>query len=457
MKPALPFAILGAAALLGALTLERADAKSFLSPSHDGSVKVTADLEQTKLLAGQTGETFARIILTGKDAPRKTERVPVSLTLIIDVSGSMAGDKIENAKAAASAALDQLLPGDVACVVAFSSSAELVVPRVEVGRDSIEQARAKIAALHSGGGTNMRHALDTGRTAAESLFGQTRTNRVLLLSDGRPDSARGLVEQVAEMSRRNILTTTIGIGRDYNEDLMAKLADAGLANYYFVEYASQMAQIFATELKDIGAVVAKEAVVTIALKDGVEVLDVYGYRFSRGERVVAIPVGDIYAQKSADILAKLRVPARAGKSELVEVKVSYHDALQNTARRVSRPLLAEFVTDEATALASYVPAVRAKTQAVRTAETLEKASAAFARGDRIGGRQMIAAQAASNAAFSGSAKVKGSSYADDAKKMNEVLDGLAQEAEAPAVDFNVMQKKAKRRARLYKRGSKLAK
>lgn len=450
MKRSIPFLALGLVAVTGFLL---SGAPAVGQPTEDdgsGSVRVDAQLEHGKLLAERGGETFARIVLEGRATPAPTDRVPVSLTLVIDQSGSMGGQKIEHARRSAITALEQLLPGDRATVVAFSDGARVLVDRVVIGEQSLDGARRAIQALRATGGTDMVAGLDVGGRQARKLAAGDRTNRLLLLSDGQPNTEQGLKEQVQALARQGILTTTLGIGRDYNEDLMSRLADAGLGNYYFIERPELTASIFEKELKTLAAVVAKEAVVTISLKNGVKVEEVFGYDISRGRDVVAIPVGDIYGGRKSDILARVRFPAAVeGKAELLEVKVTYHDALASKARKVSLPLAAVFTRDEAEVTASVVPEVTEKAEKVRTALALEKATEAYAKGDRAAAQRIAAEQKARLSALKG--RYQGTPIATSADALESQLDELQAEAEAPAADSKVYSKKAKAAARAYKK------
>jgi Ca-activated chloride channel family protein len=454
MKPYFPFAAFGLAAAAGFLgmgqpALSQSNPGTARATSAEGSVQVVAQLEHEKLLRSG-GETFARIVLEGKAAPTTQERLPVSLTLIIDQSGSMSGEKIEHARRSAVAALEQLRPGDLATVVAFSSGARVLVDRLHIGDDNLDAARRAILRLPATGGTDMVSALNVGGAQARKIFADSRTNRILLLSDGQPDTQAGLREQVAALAQAGMLTTTLGVGRDYNEDLMSRLADAGLGNYYFIERPEMTASIFEKELKTLASVVAKEAVVTIALKDGVFVDDVVGYEFSRGKEVVAIPVGDIYSERKSDILAKVRFSgAAAGKTELLEVKVTYHDALAGAARRVNLPLAAVFTENQQEVVASAVPEVVEKAEKVRTAKALEEVAAAYARGDKDEARQIANEQKGRLAEMR--SRYAAMPAATAAVELSSELDDLAAEAEAPAADARVYGKKAKAAARAYKK------
>lgn len=449
-RAAIPFLLLGLAAVAG-LAAGRTHTEK-LSPepttSSNGSVRVTAQLEHTHLLAGQPGEAYARVVLEGKDAPAAQERLPVSLTVVIDRSGSMSGGKIEHARTAALQALDELERGDRVSVIAFGSQSQPLLGAFTVGDGDLTRARARIHQLTANGGTNMVAALSDATRAAHAMFGDGRVNRVLLLSDGQPNTQDGLVHLVKGLARKGVHTTTLGVGRDYNEDLMSQLADAGLGNYYFVEHAAQLAGIFEQELRSLATVVAKEAVITIDTREGVEVLEVIGWEASRGTRTTAIPVGDIFAGKKADVLLKVRVPARdVGQASLVNVSVGYHDALDGEAKRARLPLAASFVTDRAVAAASIVPEVAQKREQVLTAAALEKASAAYARGDEEDARRIFVQQKQRVQAFAASA---GEGFAPAAAEMEASIDEL-EDAVADKKDASVASKRAKARARAYKR------
>lgn len=450
MNRTIPFIALGLVALFGWIASNPSTAQAPVPGTHamntDGSVQVTAQLERTHLVAGQAGEAFARVLLQGVEAPSNNDRLPVSLTLVIDHSGSMSGPKMEQAREAAVAAIDNLERGDRVSVVAFSSGSRLIVDRLTIGEGDLTGAKHRIRELPATGGTNMHAALTDADRASRQLFDGNRVNRVMLLSDGRPDNKHGLADIVGSMASKGVHTTTLGVGRDYNEDLMSRLADAGLGNYYFVEKASALASIFEQELRSLAAVVAKEAVVTITTRDGVEVLDVIGWDASRGENSTAVLVGDIFSGKKSDILLKVRVPTRGvGDSVLVDVKVSYHDVLAGSAKRVALPLAAAFTNDRQLADASVVTEVAQKREEVLTARAIEKAADAYSRGDKKEARRVFAEQKARVANF---ANVAGEGAAPAAAEMSGALDDFEFDADK---DMAVATKRAKAKARSYKR------
>lgn len=365
-----------------------------------GAVKVHASLDRTALPAAG-GEVFARIALEGvMPTGPKSERVPVSLTLVIDRSGSMgSGNKMEDAKTAAIRAIQSLAPGDRVAVVSFDDGAVLhgsaTLPRdPTMSTRSGEEATVQhlvdaIAGLTARSGTDMVAGLERGLEGALQIKDAQRVNRLLLLSDGRPNTETGLTDLVKKLLASGVQTTTLGLGADYNEDLMAQLADAGLGHYFFVEKPEQLAGIFTQELESLATVVAREAVIELAPAPGASIAEVIGFRFDRsGDRVI-IPAGDVYGGRTTDVLVRLRAPAGTGSRDVVTATVAFHDVKEQQRAEERRVLAALFTADGAQVEASAVPAVQAKAEKWRAAQAYVAANDAYNRGDVAGGDKIL--------------------------------------------------------------------
>lgn len=373
-------------------------------PQGNGPVIVHAALERTVLPVDAT-EVFARIALEGRipETENKT-RTPVSLTLVIDRSGSMAGGtKMRDAIRAAKEAIASLRVGDKVCVVSFDHGAELhgcasINPNGSANDGEQGPLYAAIERLHPRGGTDMISGIDVGGRAAMTIHGDARVNRMLLLSDGRPDDAGGLTEQAATLAKSGVQTTTLGLGADYNEDLMASIADAGLGHYYFVAEPAQLAKIFADELESLASIVARESTVRIVAKNGAVVKDVIGFQsthdYSMG--AVTVPAGDIYGGRVTDILVRLAVPqtpsrAAAGAQDLIALDVTYTPAAGGARMGEDRVLVASRSTDAGAITASLVGDVAVKVEKFHAANAWLQANAAYDRGDKDAGDKIISA------------------------------------------------------------------
>jgi len=158
------------------------------------------------------------------------ERVPRDVALVIDTSGSMKGEKIEQVKKALRFCLDKLDPKDRFAIVQFSTMAQTFEKAwTEAKGDNLAKARAWIDQIEAGGGTNISEALQ--RTFALG-FEEGRLATVLFLTDGRPTvdlcDTEALVKFVKDSNKRNLRIFTFGVGDDVNTHLLDRMSgDAG--------------------------------------------------------------------------------------------------------------------------------------------------------------------------------------------------------------------------------------
>jgi hypothetical protein len=185
-------------------------------------------------------------------APEPKEREPIALELVIDRSNSMgfsdrpdpasAGEKMEYARRAALAVLDQLGPNDLAGAIAFDSQPYELGALAPV-RDGREALAGRIRALRHGGGTDFKEALERAHRA---LVGAARPVRhVILLTDG--DTNRRAVDHddvIAALARDQVSVTTIRIGSDTgNLELLRRIAAATGGEFHHVADAAALPQL----------------------------------------------------------------------------------------------------------------------------------------------------------------------------------------------------------------------
>jgi Ca-activated chloride channel family protein len=188
------------------------------------------------------------------------ERPRLNLGLALDRSGSMAGDKIRKAREAAIFVVKQLTPQDRVAIVAYDSEVELVLPSTPATDKTA--IIAAIERIHDRGSTHLFGGWSEAAHQVAQHLDPAALNRVLLLTDGLAN--QGLTDpqeigrHVGELARRGVSTSTLGIGRDFNEDLLALMADRGEGNFYFIESSADLPRIFALELSGLLATFAKQ-------------------------------------------------------------------------------------------------------------------------------------------------------------------------------------------------------
>jgi Ca-activated chloride channel homolog len=187
------------------------------------------------------------------------ERKPVVLTLVVDVSGSMAGDKLELVKRGLRTLLDALRPDDRVALVVFSDVARLAAPHGEPA--ALQRAAGELA---TEGGTNAEAGLRLGYRVARQAFDPAAANRVMLLSDGVANvgatGPQAILQRVAEEAADGIELTTVGVGMgDFDDEMLETLADRGDGRYAYVDDRREIDRLFSTELDGTLQTVAEEA------------------------------------------------------------------------------------------------------------------------------------------------------------------------------------------------------
>ena len=338
----IPFRVI---ALLAATALAACAA-----PQPEDAVRLRLELDRTVLPARTTDRAVIKVCLDGLRLPRSGRRPPVNLALVIDRSGSMSGEKLVRARQAAHEAVRRLAPDDLFSLIAYESRVETLIPacRVGDGREIDEAIDSLCAggctALFGGvaqGASEVRRHLDSGRYV----------NRIILLSDGLanvgPSSPEELGSLGGALVKEGIAVTTVGLGLDFNEDLMTQLARRSDGNTYFVEDSGDLPRIFAAELGDVLSVVAHRVVITIEFPDGVRPLRFVGRDgVIRGQRA-ELALNQLYGGQEKFALIEVEVqPGEAGaEREIARAQVTYEDAGTRRAARLAARSSVRFDAD----------------------------------------------------------------------------------------------------------------
>jgi len=302
-------------------------------------VSCDLSLDRTVLPAGQSEKTVVKISLDVPEIPREAERPPVNLALVLDRSGSMSGEKIAKAREAAIAALRRLGPRDLFSLVIYDHNVQTLVPPQSAA--NTEWIEAQIRGIGPGGNTALFGAVSQGAAEVRKNLEGPYIHRVVLLSDGLanvgPSAPADLARLGAALVKERISVTTIGIGNDFNEDLMSQLAEKSDGNHYFVESSRDLPRIFAAELGDVLSVAARQVIIEIDCPKGVRPLRIIGREGRiRGNRV-EIHLNQLYGGQEKYALIEVQVdPGRADeRREIAEARCTYENALSGRQEKAT--------------------------------------------------------------------------------------------------------------------------
>lgn len=278
-----------------------------------GPVHFSGALEGTAVLPGRDRDVRMELVI-GADAARGiAPRVPTDLVVVLDHSGSMSGDKIEHARAAVRTLIAGLGDGDRFALVTYSDHARARIPLGALQhRPSWYET---VDSIRPEGGTNMSSGLDVALSMIDATRASGRAPRLVLISDGlanQGDASReGLVGRASRAARGEYALSTVGVGADFDEGLMAALADAGTGNFHFLASASGLDRILSAEFATARENVASGLRVAIEPASGIGVVDAAGYPLTRDGNAVRFQPGDLFAGQERRIWVTLRVPASA--------------------------------------------------------------------------------------------------------------------------------------------------
>jgi len=285
------------------------------------------------------GEVWLQIGLQARQAEGAI-RTPLNLALVLDVSGSMdSPDKMPYLQQSLMVFLASLHPEDRVAVVTYSDQADLLRPSQIVG--SGDWIRSTVQSLRPGGSTNLHAGLILGLQEVERNFDIRRNNRVILLTDGIANVGETDPEQIARQAlaynQRGIYLSTVGLGLDFNDDLLSTLARQGQGAYHFVDSAMEMDKVFRQEVEGLVERVAEEVRVAIQPEPGARLTSVTGYPGTPPAEGAQVVMQEMGAGDSQVLMVRLEaLPGRAGPRPLATLTLSYLDVFAQRPREVTQ-------------------------------------------------------------------------------------------------------------------------
>jgi len=258
------------------------------------------------------------LTLTAPEPEELAQRPGETLIAVLDDSGSMAGHRLAAARHALHQLVDRLKPQDTFGLVTFSSDARICVPAGRIGDQHLPSLHRRIESVSPRSSTDLSAGYLLGLAEAERHASSTGAS-LLLLSDGHANAGitdpRRLGSLAAQGRSKGTTTVSIGIGDGYDEALLSELAAQGQGSHRFAFTPDEAVAVVSEEAGDLLSKSIVNAFLRIkpdlpGLIDGIGTLhDVPRWiEDSPTGPVVTIPLGDLYAGQTRELLVQFAVP-----------------------------------------------------------------------------------------------------------------------------------------------------
>ena len=294
-------------------------------------MKLYAHLDRRLVPATGSADRYLRVQLTAPESARSGSRLPLNLALVIDRSGSMSGSKLEKAKEAAIFCLRNLTGADRVAVVAYDDDVRVVAPSRALTPGAKAQVIAEVRGIVSGGSTNLGGGWLTGaQEVANHLHAANYLSRAILLSDGLANvgivDPTALAHHASELRQRGVSTTTMGIGTDFNEDLLERMAIQGGGHFYYIEEARQIPDFLHRELGEVLSTCARRVAVELEMPAGIEARLLNTFEVDRPGTGIRVRLDDMIGGEVRSLLFKLKVgPGPQGATLPLRLTLTYLD------------------------------------------------------------------------------------------------------------------------------------
>lgn len=321
------------------------------------------------------------------ETPSERARRPLNLSLVIDRSGSMAGDKIDYTRQAAQFLMQHLGKRDIVSIVLYNDKVETLLPPEQiVNKDSVSQLLERIRVR---GTTNLSGGWLEGCQHVSANQSGQMLNRVIVMTDGLANrgvtDAPTLVSMAKQKYEKGISTTTMGLGRDFNEDLLMDMASSGGGAFYFIESPEVAPTIFQEELSGLLNVVGQNLSISIEPTQHVKHLrQLNAYPEASIPTATTFKLGDIFGNEVKTLVLELTIPAMdtIGEAQIATLRFEYDEIATDKTTHHTRefPVMVN-VKPDGTPLPSPNAEVAESVLLLRAARARQNAVQAADKGD----------------------------------------------------------------------------
>lgn len=300
-------------------------------------MKTTAKFTYDKVRFDQENEIHLVVSLDAPALDWEKKRTPIAIIPVVDISGSMAGEKLEYAKQSLLKLVDHLRPGDYCGLVAFESFVHEIHPLVELTQSTKDSLKAKIGDLKDRGGTNFSDGLMKGLDWANKAdIPEGMLLRVIMFTDGQPTGGVTTpdgIKKLLEVNRGRATVSAFGYGQGCNHDLLSDMSKNGEGNYAFIAKPEDALTAFGKELGGLLSTYAQNIVIDVAPHNGHKIVDVVSdVDVEDEDGKIKVKMADILSEEKRSVVIKMTLSkqkqALPRAMSAADIKIEY-DVLDN--------------------------------------------------------------------------------------------------------------------------------
>ncbi len=315
---------------------------------HDASLPLTVTaIWDRALIPASGGDATLLIRIAPGPSPSTTpRRAPVDVAFVLDRSGSMAGEKLTLAKEAVSVAIGHLREDDRAALVIYDHEIETLQELAPATPRLKTLLRLSLQGIDPGGSTNLAGGWLTGcEHLARGMNGhhETRIRRALLLTDGLANvgmtNPSELTHHAHELRQRGITTTTLGVGLDFDEELLASMAEAGGGNFQYIAHPRELPAFFQRELGELLTTVATNLSLSLTLPSGVQARLISAFPIERRGKRMSVALRDLSAGDEMRLVFTVTAkPMAIGAQQIATLHLQWTDPAADARREMQMEL-----------------------------------------------------------------------------------------------------------------------
>ncbi len=372
-----------------------------------GQAVPTLDVATDREYYHPGGKIYTEVRLGTTPAPESHAEATRNLAFVLDRSGSTAGKTVQEMRRALSSTLSSLGQKDFVSIVLFGSEVETVLEARPVAQ--VANLDSLLAKIEPAGGAALYDALNQGAAQLRRQATPVTINHLILVTAGHPTKGPRELDDFSKLAevfkREGITLSTIGVGQDFNEDLLAAIARVGNGTFRFAAQPEKLSEVLQAEIAPTRTLAARDATLTIEYNSDCKDATSYGWKqpvIESNHFTYRLPY--LFAGEDLCILTSAFVSGHQYSYGLATIYLRWNDLATGSPVELKKNVKVSFANEDTTVRKSANPDVVRTSAPTLISEGMQRAIEQIDKGDfRRAQRELRSAR-------------------DDAESMNEDID-----------------------------------